>query len=69
MSFLFGDDNDDERTRASGTRKEAQEPGSPTRGFSRGLLCSLLEMESFLAGYLPGNYNNESKYTSLHELN
>ena len=47
MSFLFGDDNDDERTRASGTRKEAQEPGSPTRGFSRGLLCSLLEMESF----------------------
>ena len=76
MRSLFGDDNDDERTRASGTRKEAQEPGSPTRGFSRGLLCSLLEMESFLAGYLPGYYNNlpgyynnESKHTSLHELN
>ena len=47
MSSLFGDDNDDERTRASGTRKEAREPGSPSRGFSRGLLCSLLEMESF----------------------
>lgn len=69
MSSLFDDDDDDERTRASGTRKEAQEPGSPTRGFSRGLLCSLLEMENFLAGYLPGYYNNESKYTSLHELN
>ena len=64
MPYLFGDDDDDEKTRASGTRKKAREPGSLTH--SR--VLAWLTLLAARNGELPHYYNNESKYTSLHEI-